>query len=95
MSRIYGYFGVILEVDLSSRKSYKRSISAEYYENYVMEKVAEKMLLEDPELEKEFNKKLKEDESFRNDPQARLDFFYKKTIYYDSNYLVYPIMRLE
>ena len=68
---------------------------AEYYENYVMEKVAEKMLLEDPELEKEFNNKLAEDETFQDDAQARLDFFYERSPYYDSNYLVYPIMRVE
>jgi len=68
---------------------------AEYYENYVMEKIAEKMLSEDPELEKEFNIKLAEDETFRHDAQARLDFFYEKSPYYDSNYLVYPIMRVE
>ncbi|UCH64622.1 MAG: hypothetical protein JSW63_08320 [Ignavibacterium sp.] len=68
---------------------------AEYYENYVMEKVAENMLLEDPELEKEFRNKLAKDNSFRNDPEARLTFFYKRSPYYDSNYLVYPIMRVE
>jgi hypothetical protein len=68
---------------------------AEYYENYVMENVAEKMLSEDWELEKEFRNKLAEDETFRNDPQARLDFFYERSPYYDKNYLVYPIMRVK
>jgi len=68
---------------------------AEYYENYVMENIAEKMLSEDPELEKEFNTKLAEDEIFRDDAQARLDFFYERSPYYDSHYLVYPIMRVE
>jgi Zinc carboxypeptidase len=68
---------------------------AEYYENYVMEEVAEKMLSEDPELEKEFNKRLAKDDSFRADPQARLNFFYERSPYYDKNYLVYPILRVE
>jgi hypothetical protein len=68
---------------------------AEYYENYVMEEVAEQMLSEDPELEKEFRNKVAEDDSFRNDPEARLTFFYERSPYYDSNYLVYPIMRVE
>jgi hypothetical protein len=68
---------------------------AEYYENYVMEKIAETMLSEDPELEKEFNDKLAEDETFGDDAQARLNFFYERSPYYDSHYLVYPIMRVE
>ena len=67
----------------------------EYFEHYVMEEVAEKMLSKNPELKKEFYKKLAEDETFRNDAEARLNFFYERSPYYDSNYLVYPIMRVE
>jgi hypothetical protein len=68
---------------------------AEYFENYVMEKVAEKMILEEPDLEKEFNNKLAQDKTFRNDAEARLNFFYERSPYYDSNYMLYPIMRVE
>ncbi len=67
----------------------------EYYEDYVMEKTAEEMLRKDPELKKEFEQKLKSDENFRNDPDERLKFFYVRSPYFDKNYCVYPIMRIE
>jgi len=67
----------------------------EYFEHYVMEEVAEKMLSEYPELKIEFYKKLAEEETFQADAEARLNFFYERSPYYDSNYLVYPIMRVE
>lgn len=67
----------------------------EYFENYVMEPMAEEMLKNDPALKKELEKKLAEDESFRNNPYERLNFFYKRTSYWDKELNVYPIMRLE
>jgi hypothetical protein len=67
----------------------------EYYEDYVMEKLAEEMLANDLELKKEFEEKLKTDEAFRNSTKARLDFFYEKSPYPDKQLNVYPIMRIE
>ena len=67
----------------------------EYFENYVMEKIAEEMLNKDAELRKEFETKLNDDEVFRNNPNQRLNFFYKRSPYYDKNYQVYPVMRIE
>ncbi len=67
----------------------------EYFEAYVMEKIAEEMIKENPELQKEFEKKLVADEKFRNDPNARLNFFYERSPYYDSQMNVYPVMRVE
>ncbi len=67
----------------------------EYYEDYVMEKLAEEMLENDPELRKEFEEKLKTDEAFRNNPRARLDFFYERSPYPDKQLNVYPIMRID
>ncbi|MFO7447284.1 MAG: M14 family metallopeptidase [Ignavibacteriaceae bacterium] len=67
----------------------------EYFEDYVMEKTAEEMLKDDPELKKEFEKKLAEDENFRNDPNARLAYFYERSPYYDDHYRIYPVMRVE
>jgi murein tripeptide amidase MpaA len=67
----------------------------EYYEDYVMEKLAEEMLENDPELKKEFEEKLKTDEAFRNNPRARLDFFYERSPYPDKQLNVYPILRIE
>jgi len=66
----------------------------EYYEDYVMEKLAEDMLSNDPELKKEFEAKLEIDESFRNNPRARLDFFYERSPYVDKQRNVYPILRV-
>ncbi len=77
----WGYFNIIFE-------------QKEYYEDYAMEPVARKMLNEDPELKKEFETKLKTDEAFRNDPRARLDYFYERSPYYDKAYLQYPVMRV-
>jgi len=67
----------------------------EYYEDYVMEKLAEEMLQNDPELRKEFEEKLKTDEAFKNNPRARLDFFYERSPYPDKQLNVYPIMRID
>ena len=67
----------------------------EYYEDYVMEKMAEETLANDPELKKEFDEKLSTDEEFRSNPQARLDFFYYRSPYPDKQLNVYPILRVE
>jgi hypothetical protein len=67
----------------------------EYYEDYVMEKLAEEMLENSPELKKEFEDKIRMDESFRNNPKARLDFFYERSLYPDKQLNVYPIMRID
>ena len=67
----------------------------EYFENYVMEKIAEEMLISDSELKKEFEKKLAEDESFKNNPYERLNFFYKNSPYWDEQLNVYPVMRID
>ena len=67
----------------------------EYYEDYVMEKLAEEMLENDPEIRKEFEEKLMTDEAFRNNPRARLDFFYERSPYPDKQLNVYPIMRID
>ncbi len=66
----------------------------EYAEDYVMEPYAKQMLKNNPDLRAEFFKKLNEDESFRNNGGERLDFFYKRSPFYDKGENVYPIMRL-
>lgn len=66
-------------------------VSAEEPEEYVMEPMARKMLAEDPKLAAEFKKKLKEDKAFAKDPQARLQWFYQRTPFYDVNAYVYPV----
>ncbi len=65
----------------------------EYAEPYVMEPIAKNMLRTDKGLKKIFEKQLL-DESFRGNPAARLDFFYRRSPYFDRKELKYPIVRL-
>ncbi|MDT3695215.1 MAG: M14 family metallopeptidase [Ignavibacterium sp.] len=65
----------------------------EYAEAYVMEPYAKRMMKEDQQLKSEFYKKLNDDESFRNNAGERLDFFYKRSPFYDKGENVYPILR--
>jgi len=66
----------------------------EYAEPYIMEPIAQTMLDEDRTLRKEFQKRLAEDEYFRNNPSERLDFFYQRSVYFDRSEKVYPVARL-
>ncbi len=67
----------------------------EYFENYVMEKMALEMMKSDPKLKEEFEKKLSGDKNFKNNPYARLNFFYEHSPYFDKGLNLYPIMRVE
>ncbi|MBC7880687.1 MAG: peptidase M14 [Anaerolineae bacterium] len=66
----------------------------EYAEGYVMEKMAREMLAKDPQLARDFEQKVAEDPAFAASPQARLDFFYRRTPFYDERLNIYPIGRL-
>ena len=78
----WGFFNTIFE-------------RTEYFESYVMEKVAAKMIKDNPELKKEFEDKLESNTAFAESPRARLNFFYERSPYYDKEYLVYPVMRVD
>jgi hypothetical protein len=65
----------------------------EYIEGYVMEPTMQKMLDNSPELKKEFEQNKASDTAFANSPSAIYDWFYAKTNYYDSKYLLYPVGR--
>lgn len=67
----------------------------EYAEAYVMEPFAKMMIENNQTLRNEFYKRLESDEKFRNDPLGRLDFFYRKSPFFDQGENVYPIMRLK
>jgi len=58
-----------------------------------MEPEAIKMLENDPDLKSEFEEKMK-DSRFSNDPNKILNWFYGKSDYFDSSYLVYPVGRI-
>lgn len=66
----------------------------EYAEDFIIEPIARKMLRVHTSLKKEFDKKLKSNEEFRNHPEERLDFFYKKSVFFDKRENIYPIFRL-
>ncbi len=66
----------------------------EYAEVFVMEPIAENMLKDDPGLKREFETKLTNDAEFRQNPLERLDYFYKKSVYFDRRENIYPIFRL-
>ena len=65
----------------------------EYAESYVMEPMARAMLAESPELRREFEARLAADPKFAADPAARLDFFYRRTPFYDDRASLYPVAR--
>lgn len=67
----------------------------EYYEDYVMEKIAEEMLANDPALKTDFEHKLMNDEIFRNSPHERLNYFFELSPYKDKLVNVYPVMRID
>ncbi|MBK8466570.1 MAG: peptidase M14 [Chloracidobacterium sp.] len=66
----------------------------EYGENYILEKLAEKMLAEDPKLQGEFDRRLL-DPAFARNPRARLEFFYQHSPYYLKQKVgIYPVGRI-
>ncbi len=65
----------------------------EYGEDYVMEPIARKMLMDSPELVREFRARLAADTSFAKDPQARIDFFYRRSKWADPEQNLIPVAR--
>jgi hypothetical protein len=65
----------------------------EYIEGYAMAPLAERMMAADPRLKAEFEAKLAADPKFAADPNARLQWFYERTPYYDARHLLYPVGR--
>ena len=47
----------------------------------------------DPALKAEFEAKLAADPVFAQNPSARLQWFYERSAYYDTRYLLYPVGR--
>ena len=67
----------------------------EYMEAYVAEEVAKEMLKKDPEVRREFERKLADDPEFAKSPSARLDFFYRRHPSWDEQYNLYPVLRVD
>ena len=66
----------------------------EYGEDYVVEKLAREMLATDAVLRDEYQKKLASDPSFAADSHARLQFFYRRSPYWDPQMNLYPVGRV-
>ncbi len=78
----WGFFNTIFE-------------DREYFENYVMEPLAERMAAKDSLLLEEFESKLAADSSFAHSPARRLQFFYDRSPYKDAEKNLYPIFRVK
>jgi hypothetical protein len=66
----------------------------EYMEPYVAEAVAREILAKDPKAAAAFNQKLASDPEFAASPQARLDFFYRRSPSWDERLNLYPVYRV-
>ena len=65
----------------------------EYIEGYAIAPLAERMLAADPALKAEFEAKLAADPEFAANGDARLQWFYERTPFYDDRYRLYPVAR--
>ena len=77
----WGFFNAIFE-------------QKEYGENYVVEKLAREMLAKNPALREEFEKKVASDPKFAASPRDRLNFFYRRSPYWDQQMNLYPVGRI-
>lgn len=66
----------------------------EYYETHVMEPIARAMADDDARLAAEYRSKVAADPEFARNVRSRLDFFYRRSPYWDQKYNVYPVGRL-
>jgi hypothetical protein len=66
----------------------------EGYSAYVFEDIAAEFLAKNPEIQKLFANKLKNDATFSKNPRAQLDFIYKKTPHYEPAHLALPVFKL-
>ncbi len=66
----------------------------EYGEQYVLEKLARDMMAKDPKLKQEFEQRVATDKAFAASPSARLNFFFRRSPYWDDHIGLYPVGRL-
>jgi len=65
----------------------------EYIEGYAIAPLAEAMLAADPALKAEFETKLAAEPDFAANGDARLQWFYERTPFYDDHFRLYPVGR--
>jgi len=66
----------------------------EYGEGYVLEKLARDMMAKDPKLKQEFEQKVATDKEFAGNARARLNFFFRRSPWWDARLGLYPVGRL-
>jgi hypothetical protein len=66
----------------------------EFAESYVLEKLAREMLAADPKLREEFENRVATDKDFAGSRHDRLDFFYRRSPYYERWKDSYPVGRV-
>ena len=77
----WGFFNAIFE-------------QKEYGEDYVLETLAREMMAKNPALKEEFERRVLNDPAFAANPQARLNFFYERSPYWDQRLNLYPVGRI-
>jgi hypothetical protein len=63
----------------------------EYIEEYAVEPLARKMLATDEKLKTEFETRKRNEPAFANNPEAIYEWFYSRSPYVDSRFLLYPV----
>ena len=66
----------------------------EYFSPYVFEETAEKMLMNDQDLKKEFEVLKANDEEFAKNDRTQLFWLYKRSPNFEADYRLYPVMRI-
>ncbi len=66
----------------------------EYAEPYVLERMAREMIHSDPQLLVDFRERVQTDSTFARSPYARLNFFYRRSPYWDTSIGLYPVARV-
>ncbi len=66
----------------------------EYGESYVLEKLAREMMAKDAKLKADFERRVANDREFAANPRERLQFFFQRSPWWDSELGRYPVGRL-
>jgi hypothetical protein len=66
----------------------------EYVEPYVADQIARGVLAQNPQLQEQFNRLLRDDPAFAASAQARLEFFLRRHSSWDSHLNLYPVFRV-
>lgn len=65
------------------------------YSSYVFEDLAAELLQKDPALKQKLEEKKKADKAFADNASAQLDFVYRNSIYWEKEYMRYPVYRVR